>query len=148
MIKKNLLFIFLAMCGGSNLFAENETKEKPYKQEQKIESNNARLAKGIAAGLGAAACAYLDALILNWIHNYGQPTNFIQKNFIDKIGLYFFKKMKIKGFTFGIPDAKLLISALLGIPSGILGLYLTKIAIDELRSFINIKRKNSERLNE
>lgn len=140
MIKKNLAPILLfAMVSIGNLFAENAVKEKSDIQEQKIESNNAKLAKGIAAGLGATACAYFDAIILNWCtHKLYKPNGYIDF-IVDQVGMFFFERIDIKGFNFGIPNAKLVASVLLGIPTTLLGLYLASIAYSKLIKAKNIK---------
>lgn len=151
MIKRNLSFIFFIIIFLGTLSAEDGANSISIDREQKSESNNLKLAKGIAAGLGAAGCVYMDAIILNWLlkkRDQSAPSNIIIRNSVDKIGLFLYKNMQIDGKTLGLKNVKLLASALLGIPTTILGLYLTKLIIDKLRSFIKDKRENKERLNE
>lgn len=151
MIKRNLSFIFFIIIFLGTLSAEDGANSISIDREQKSESSNLKLAKGIASGLGAAGCVYMDAIILNWLlkkRDQSAPSNIIIRNSVDKIGLFLYKNMQIDGKTLGLKNVKLLASALLGIPTTILGLYLTKLAIDKLRSFIKDKRENKERLNE
>jgi len=153
MIQKNFMFFVLVALFINASFTNQEAiSVLDTKIEQKIQpkkSKTLRFARGSILSSGAIACAYMNALIIDWcLSKVIEPDNYIQKNFIDKIGTFFFEDMDITSKMWGISKAKLLTSALIGIPIASLGLYLTNLAINEFKYCINNKKNKTERLDE